>query len=118
MFAKISQGQSTIFITHRLGAAKLADEIIVISNGSVAEQGPHDMLMKNNGLYAKMFESQRSWYLFSLKPTLILSIVLVFIPTAATQLVRTKIFSKLEDKSAFRCINEKRNKCGSLRSGI
>ena len=41
-----------------------------------------------------------SWYLFSLKPTLILSIVLVFIPTAATQLVRTKIFSKLEDKSA------------------
>jgi ATP-binding cassette subfamily B protein len=40
------------------------------------------------------------WYLFTLKPILALSIILVFIPTAATQLVRSKIFTKLEDKSA------------------
>lgn len=41
-----------------------------------------------------------SWYLFSLKPILATSIILIFIPTALTQIIRTKIFTKLEDKSA------------------
>ena len=41
-----------------------------------------------------------SWYLFSLKPILAASVILVFIPTAATQIVRTKVFTKVEDKSA------------------
>lgn len=41
-----------------------------------------------------------SWYLFSLKPILALSIVVVFIPTALTQIIRTKVFAKLEDKTA------------------
>jgi ATP-binding cassette subfamily B protein len=62
MFGKISQGKSTIFITHRLGAAKLADKIIVIHDGAVAEQGSHEKLMTLGGIYAEMFESQRSWY--------------------------------------------------------
>lgn len=38
-------------------------------------------------------------YLFSLKPTLAISLVLVFIPTALTQIIKTKVFTKLEDKS-------------------
>ena len=62
MFGQISRGISTIFITHRLGAAKLADNIIVINDGAVAEQGKHEELMKMGGSYAEMFESQRSWY--------------------------------------------------------
>jgi len=62
MFGEISKGKSTVFITHRLGAAKLADEIFVISDGHVAESGSHDRLMAQDGLYAKMFESQRGWY--------------------------------------------------------
>ncbi len=41
-----------------------------------------------------------AWYLFGLKPILALAIVLAFIPTAATQILRTKVFSKLESKSA------------------
>ena len=40
------------------------------------------------------------WYLFSLKPSLALAIVIVFIPTALTQFIKTKVFSKVEDKSA------------------
>jgi len=40
------------------------------------------------------------WYLFTLKPILALSVVLVFIPTALTQIIRTKVFARLEDKSA------------------
>lgn len=62
MFGRISKGKTTIFITHRLGAARLADEIIVIDKGSVAEKGNHEELIKAGGIYAAMFESQKSWY--------------------------------------------------------
>jgi len=62
MFGKVSAGKKTIFITHRLGAARLADEILVIDGGCVAERGSHDELMAKEGIYAEMFESQRSWY--------------------------------------------------------
>jgi ATP-binding cassette subfamily B protein len=41
-----------------------------------------------------------AFYLFSLKPILAIAIVIIFIPTALTQLIRTKVFAKLEDKSA------------------
>lgn len=40
------------------------------------------------------------WYLFSLKPVLVAAVVIVFVPTALAQLVRTKLFSNLEDESA------------------
>ena len=62
-FGKINKGKTTIFITHRLGAARLADEIVVLSDGQVYEMGSHEELIKNNGIYAKMFESQKSWYI-------------------------------------------------------
>jgi len=62
MFGEISKGKTTVFITHRLGAAKLADEIFVIDGGNIAEQGTHAKLLSQNGIYANMFESQRSWY--------------------------------------------------------
>ena len=62
MFGKISAGKSTIFITHRLGAARLADEIIVLDGGRVAGGGSHEELLSKKGIYAKMFEAQRSWY--------------------------------------------------------
>ncbi|MDF2538047.1 MAG: transporter ATP-binding protein [Herbinix sp.] len=62
LFAKISEGKSTIFITHRLGAARLADEIFVFAEGHIAEQGTHDELIGKNGIYAEMFEAQRGWY--------------------------------------------------------
>ena len=41
-----------------------------------------------------------AWYLFRLKPILVLSIVIIFIPTALTQILRVRLFSKLEDESA------------------
>jgi len=63
MFGRISAGMTTIFITHRLGAARLADEIVVMEGGRVAEKGAHSGLIRSNGIYAKMFESQRSWYI-------------------------------------------------------
>lgn len=62
-FEEISRGLTTIFISHRLGSATLADEIFVIDNGKVAEHGSHPQLMEKNGIYAEMFNSQRSWYI-------------------------------------------------------
>lgn len=62
-FEKISRGGTTIFISHRLGSTKLADEIFVIGGGNILEKGSHEELMDKNGVYAEMFESQRSWYL-------------------------------------------------------
>ena len=62
LYGRISAGKTTVFITHRLGAARLADVIFVIDGGRVAEQGSHAQLMAKGGLYAEMFESQRSWY--------------------------------------------------------
>ena len=62
MFGRISKGKTTIFITHRLGAAKLADKIIVLDEGKVAQIGNHEDLVNKKGIYSNMFESQKSWY--------------------------------------------------------
>lgn len=62
-FEEISKGGTTIFISHRLGSTKLASEIFVIGNGTIIEKGSHEELMKLRGIYADMYESQRSWYL-------------------------------------------------------
>ena len=52
--------RTIVIISHRLSTTKMADRIILIQNGKVAEDGPHNELMKNNGIYAKLFEMQ-SW---------------------------------------------------------
>lgn len=50
------------FISHRLGFAKMADRIMVIEDGKIAEEGTHNVLMTQKGLYCKMFEAQQAWY--------------------------------------------------------
>jgi len=62
-FENISKGVTTIFISHRLGSTKLADKIFVISDGVVKEEGSHESLLRLQGLYFTMYESQRGWYL-------------------------------------------------------
>lgn len=61
-FEKLMKEKTTIFISHRLGFTKLADEIIVIDDGCVIEKGTHEELMNLGGQYASMYESQRGWY--------------------------------------------------------
>ena len=62
IFGEASRDVTTIFITHRLGAARLADTIVVLDGGNAAETGSHEELMAKQGIYAEMFEAQRSWY--------------------------------------------------------
>jgi ATP-binding cassette subfamily B protein len=61
-FLKILEEKASLIITHRLGAARLADCIAVIEDGRVTEYGSHEELMAKKGLYAQMFETQRGWY--------------------------------------------------------
>ncbi|MCB2289393.1 ABC transporter ATP-binding protein/permease [Clostridium sp. CS001] len=62
LFGKVSKGKSIILITHRLGAARSADEILVVDDGFIAESGSHAELLNKSGIYAEMFKAQRSWY--------------------------------------------------------
>lgn len=61
-FKNISVGKTMILVSHRLGSTSIADTILVLTDGKLAEVGSHQELMKKQGLYAEMYESQRSWY--------------------------------------------------------
>ena len=61
-FKQISEGKTSIIVTHRLGSTKNANRIIVLDHGKVIEDGTHEELLKKNNLYAKMFYSQAEWY--------------------------------------------------------
>ncbi|AGT42782.1 ABC transporter ATP-binding protein [Treponema pedis] len=61
-FEALMKGKTTVFISHRLGSTKLADEILVIDKGSIVERGSHSSLMSAKGIYAEMFETQRMRY--------------------------------------------------------
>lgn len=62
-FMRANKGKTCILITHRLGAARKADRIIVLKNNAIFEQGTHDELMRCCGYYAEMFNAQAEWYL-------------------------------------------------------
>lgn len=55
---KLSVGRTTIVVAHRLSTVKKADEIIVIDKDGIKEQGTHDSLLNNNGIYAELYKYQ------------------------------------------------------------
>ena len=56
------EGDTVIFISHRLSTTRDADEIFVLDGGSVAEHGSHDALMRRGGIYASLFNLQAEKY--------------------------------------------------------
>ena len=56
---ELIKGRTTLSVAHRLSTLRDADELIVIENGKVAEQGTHDELMAKEGIYFKLAEIQR-----------------------------------------------------------
>jgi ATP-binding cassette subfamily B protein len=59
-FREIVKGRTSILISHRFTNVSLADRIIVLSKGEVAETGTHDELMEKGGIYYTMFTKQSS----------------------------------------------------------
>lgn len=59
---KHTKDKSLILISHRFSTVRLADQILVLHEGEIVEQGSHDQLMKNGGRYANLFKLQAKWY--------------------------------------------------------
>ncbi len=55
---ELSVGRTTIVVAHRLSTIKNADEIAVVSDGEIIEQGKHDELLNSNGVYAELYKQQ------------------------------------------------------------
>ncbi len=61
-FAELTQGKMSLLISHRFSTVRMADRILVLQQGGIAEQGHHDQLVKGGGIYAEMFELQAANY--------------------------------------------------------
>ena len=55
---KLTEGKTSFIIAHRLSTIKNADLILVMKDGNIIEQGNHDELIKKNGFYADLYNSQ------------------------------------------------------------
>lgn len=55
---KLMKGRTSFIIAHRLSTIKNADVILVVNNGEIVEQGNHEDLLKKNGFYANLYNSQ------------------------------------------------------------
>jgi ATP-binding cassette subfamily B protein len=55
-------GTVTILVSHRFSTVRMADLIVVLDGGRIVEQGDHDALMRQGGLYAELFELQSRAY--------------------------------------------------------
>jgi ATP-binding cassette subfamily B protein len=61
-FAELTAGKMALFISHRFSTVRMADRIVVLENGRIAEEGSHDQLSRLGGRYAEMFEMQAASY--------------------------------------------------------
>lgn len=62
LFCSLMKSRGSLMISHRLASAKMADHILVLKHGNIIEQGNHDDLMKNQGIYYTLFCKQAEWY--------------------------------------------------------
>ncbi len=62
-FDRLREGKTSIFVSHRLSSATIADTVVVLENGCVAEMGTHEQLMAQKGKYYKLFSTQASRYI-------------------------------------------------------
>lgn len=55
---RVMLGRTTLIVSHRVSSAKLANKIIVLQDGAIAEAGTHESLMKHEGLYRELYDRQ------------------------------------------------------------
>ena len=61
-FTDLARDKMTLLISHRFSTVRMADRILVLHAGEIAEEGSHDRLVKEGGRYAEMFELQAAGY--------------------------------------------------------
>jgi len=61
-FAELTDGKTALFISHRFSTVRMAQRILVLEKGRIAEDGSHDQLLSLGGRYAEMFEMQAASY--------------------------------------------------------
>ena len=57
-FDRLAKDRTTIIIAHRLSTVRGADRILVVENGRIVEEGPHEALLAKNGAYAALYRTQ------------------------------------------------------------
>ena len=57
-FAQMMKGRTSFIVAHRLSTIREADIILVMKDGHIIEQGTHESLLKQNGFYAELYNSQ------------------------------------------------------------
>ena len=62
-FIERSAGRTSVLISHRLSSVRTCDRILVIDNGTIVEDGDHETLLAQDGLYAQFFKAQAQWYI-------------------------------------------------------
>ena len=61
-FVEAAKDKTAVIVTHRMGSAKIAERIVVMKEGEIAEIGSHDELAASGGVYAEMYAAQAGWY--------------------------------------------------------
>lgn len=61
-FSQMTAGKTAVYISHRMSNCKFCDRIIVLDHGRIAEDGTHDTLLANHGIYANLYETQAQYY--------------------------------------------------------
>lgn len=58
VISELMKGRTSFVIVHRLSTIRNADLILVLKDGDIVEQGNHDELLKVNGIYANLYNTQ------------------------------------------------------------
>lgn len=61
-YVEMSEGRTSLFISHRLASTRFCDRIWLMENGRITEQGSHEELMEKNSAYARLFVVQGKYY--------------------------------------------------------